>query len=127
MEMKHQERYPLISRYLPFSLAYTLIAVRVCLGAPPTDAINQRIVAEYPRLDALYRHLHANPELSLQEEKTAARMARELREAGFEVTEKVGGHGVVGVLRNGSGPTVMVRTDLDALPVVEQTGLPYAS
>ena len=54
-------------------------------------------------------------------------MAKELRELGFEVTEKVGGHGVVGVLRNGQGPTVLVRTDMDALPVIERTGVPYAS
>jgi hippurate hydrolase len=129
LEMNAQvpEKYPPISRHLLISLAYTFAALRICLGAPPTEAINARIAAEYPRLDALYKHLHANPELSLQEEKTAARMARELREAGFEVTEKVGGHGVVGVLRNGSGPTVMVRTDLDGLPVRERTGLPYAS
>jgi hippurate hydrolase len=81
----------------------------------------------YPELDALYRDLHQNPELSLQEEKTAAKLAERLRKAGFEVTQKVGGHGVVAVLRNGKGPTVMLRTDLDALPVEEKTGLPYAS
>jgi len=81
----------------------------------------------YPSLDALYIDLHRNPELSLQEEKTAAKMARQLRDAGYTVTEKVGGHGVVGVLKNGSGPTVMIRTDMDALPVREQTSLPYAS
>ncbi|MHA4869024.1 amidohydrolase [Duganella sp. PWIR1] len=83
--------------------------------------------ALYPKLDALYIDLHRNPELSLQEEKTAARMAAQLRAAGFAVTERVGGHGVVGVLKNGAGPTVMVRTDMDALPVKEQTKLPYAS
>ncbi|HEX8435423.1 amidohydrolase, partial [Archangium sp.] len=81
----------------------------------------------YPELDALYRDLHQNPELSLQEEKTAAKLAERLRKLGFEVTQKVGGHGVVAVLRNGKGPTVMLRTDLDALPVEEKTGLPYAS
>lgn len=83
--------------------------------------------ALYPKLDALYIDLHRNPELSLQEEKTAARMAAQLRAAGFAVTERVGGHGVVGVLKNGAGPTVMVRTDMDGLPVKEQTKLPYAS
>jgi hippurate hydrolase len=85
------------------------------------------VTAEYEKLEELYRHLHANPELSLREARTAARMAKELREAGFQVTENVGDYGVVGVLKNGEGPTVMVRTDLDALPVVERTGLPYAS
>ena len=83
--------------------------------------------ALYPSLDALYRDLHQHPELSLQEEETAKKMATRLRTLGFEVTERVGGFGVVGLLRNGSGPTLLVRTDLDALPVKEETGLPYAS
>lgn len=78
-------------------------------------------------LVALYRHLHANPELSLMEEKTSARIAGELRAAGCDVTEKVGGWGVVGVLKNGQGPRLLIRTDLDALPVTEQTPVPYAS
>lgn len=80
-----------------------------------------------PSLVSLYKELHQAPELSLQEEKTAARMAEQLRKAGYEVTEKVGGYGVVGVLKNGVGPTIMLRTDLDGLPVKENTGLPYAS
>ncbi len=83
--------------------------------------------AIHPSIDALYVDLHRNPELSLQEEKTAAKLAARLRELGYEVTERVGGHGVVGVLRNGTGPVVMIRTDLDALPIREATGLPYAS
>jgi amidohydrolase len=81
----------------------------------------------YPSLDALYIDLHQTPELSYHEEKTAAKMAAQLRALGFEVTEHVGGYGVVGVLRNGTGPVVLVRTDMDALPVKEQTGLAYAS
>ncbi|HEX5746378.1 MAG TPA: amidohydrolase [Archangium sp.] len=83
--------------------------------------------ALYPELDALYRDLHQNPELSHQEEKTSAKLAERLRALGFEVTPKIGGHGVVAVLRNGKGPTVLLRTDMDALPVEEKTGLPYAS
>lgn len=82
---------------------------------------------ELPSLVTLYKELHANPELSLHETETAARIAKELRAAGLEVTENVGGHGVVGVLKNGPGPVILVRTDLDALPVKEQTGVPYAS
>ncbi|MGE5194170.1 MAG: amidohydrolase [Deltaproteobacteria bacterium] len=78
-------------------------------------------------LQALYRHLHSNPELSFQEEKTAARLTDELKKLGIEVTSKVGRQGVVGILKNGPGPTVMIRTDLDALPVTEATELPYAS
>src|SRR3990172_5674387 len=81
----------------------------------------------YPSLESLYRHLHAHPELSYQEKATSARIAEELRQAGLEVTNGVGGYGVVGVLRNGAGPTVLIRTDLDALPVSEATGLAYAS
>ncbi len=83
--------------------------------------------AVYPSVDALYQDLHQNPELSLREKNTAAKMATRLRALGFDVTERVGGFGVVGVLRNGAGPTLLVRTDLDALPVKEQTGLPFAS
>jgi amidohydrolase len=80
-----------------------------------------------PDLVALYIDLHRNPELSLHEQNTAAKLAERLRRLGFEVTAGVGGTGVVGVLRNGAGPTVMLRTELDALPVEEKTGLPYAS
>jgi hippurate hydrolase len=89
--------------------------------------LRSRIDAVYPDLDRLYKHLHSNPELSFQEEKTAARIAAELKNLGFDVTQNVGGHGLVGVLKNGEGPTVLVRTDLDALPVEEKTGVEYAS
>jgi len=90
-------------------------------------AVAQKLAADYPSLLALYTDLHAHPELSLMEEKTAAKLAAELRAIGFEVTEKFGGHGIVGVLKNGAGPTLLVRTDLDGLPVLEETGLAYAS
>ncbi len=95
--------------------------------APSRAEIDARLDRDQERLTALYQHLHAHPELSFHEEKTSARLAAELREAGFEVTERVGGWGVVGVLKNGPGRTVLVRTDLDALPVRELTGLPFAS
>lgn len=80
-----------------------------------------------PGLEALYTDVHAHPELSMQEDRTAALAADHLRAAGFEVTAGVGKTGVVGLLRNGPGPTVMLRADMDALPVAEMTGLPYAS
>lgn len=95
-----------------------------------------RAVAEEPaawakanveELVGLYRHFHAHPELSFEERDTGARVAKELRATGMEVTEGVAKTGVVGILKNGSGPIVMIRTDLDALPVTEQTGLAYAS
>jgi amidohydrolase len=91
------------------------------------QAVKKSVDAEFPSLVALYKQLHANPELAFQEEQTAARMAKELKALGFEVTTKVGVQGVVGILKNGPGPTVLVRTDMDALPVTEQTGLPFAS
>jgi len=81
----------------------------------------------YPKLDALYLDLHKNPELSMKEDRTSARLASELKALGYEVTTGVGGTGVVGVLRNGAGPTVLLRTELDALPIEEKTGLPHAS
>ena len=80
-----------------------------------------------PELEALYKDLHAHPELSMQERRTAGIAADRLRAAGYEVTTGIGVTGVVGVLRNGDGPTVMLRADMDALPVEEATGLPYAS
>ena len=91
--------------------------------------------AELPSLLGIYKDLHSHPELSGYEERTAALVAKELRAAGCQVTEHVGkyadsklkAYGVVGVMKNGDGPTVLVRTDMDALPVEEETGLPYAS
>src|SRR6202521_6361473 len=80
-----------------------------------------------PNLEALYKDVHAHPELSMQETRTAGLAADRLRAAGYEVTTEVGKTGVVGLLRNGDGPTVMLRADMDALPVEEATGLPYAS
>ncbi len=89
--------------------------------------IKSAVRQDYKYLQSLYYHLHKNPELSFHEKKTAKRIAAELGKAGFKVTENVGGHGIVGVLKNGPGPTIMLRTDLDALPVEEKTGLDYAS
>ncbi|MDX2039110.1 MAG: amidohydrolase [Isosphaeraceae bacterium] len=93
-----------------------------CLGAS-----DDWFAREGDRLLALYTHLHSHPELSLHEVETSARIARELRDAGARVTERVGKLGVVGVIENGKGPTVLVRADMDALPVVEETGAPFAS
>lgn len=84
-------------------------------------------LAALPTIEEIYQELHSYPEVSFQEKETSRRVAKHLREAGFEVTEGVGGYGVVGVLKNGPGKTVLLRADLDALPVEEQTGLKYAS
>jgi amidohydrolase len=89
--------------------------------------VRGEVDAIYPQVKALYRELHQNPELSNQEVKTAARLAAQLRTLGFEVTAGIGGTGFVGVLKNGAGPTVVLRTELDGLPVTEATGLPFAS
>lgn len=88
---------------------------------------NALVNSAYPRLQSLYQHLHSHPEISFQEKETSARIAQELRGEGYEVTENVGGHGLVAILKNGDGPTIMVRSDLDALPVKEMTNLPFAS
>src|SRR4051794_11301116 len=119
-------------------IALTLPVLVPAQSLPPdplvarTQKINQKLTGDLSDLENLYKHLHTHPELSSQEVQSAGRMARELKDAGFEVTTGVGGsdigsNGVVGVLRNGAGPTILVRTDLDALPVTENTGLPYAS
>ena len=112
---------------LPLLLAAGCALTPALFAADVQSAVRTRVDAELPSLVDLYKHLHANPEISFQEVKTAARIADELKQAGFEVTTKIGGNGVVGVLKNGPGPTVLVRTDLDGLPVLEETGLPYAS
>ena len=98
----------------------------------PYDKANAKAVAAWvdehsAELVAAYKHFHSNPELSLQERKTAARLGRSLQDDGYTVTQGVGGTGVVAVMKNGDGPTLLIRGDMDALPVVEETGLPYAS
>ena len=93
------------------------------LPAPFAAQLN----ADYARLEAFYQDLHANPELGFNEHETAAKLADRAKALGFEVTTGVGGTGVVAILRNGPGPTVMLRTEMDALPVLEKTGLPFSS
>src|SRR6185437_4058401 len=110
-------------RKLLFLAAAALLAATPAAGAALSDAIH----ADMPRLMALYRDLHAHPELSMQEVRTPALLAPQMRKLGFEVTEHVGKTGVVAVLKNGPGPVLLIRTDMDALPVKEQTGLSFAS
>lgn len=107
-----------------FSIIIFLGCISFASKAQPLDSY---IDEQYPTLESLYKALHQNPELSLQEKETSKRMASELKALGFEVTDQIGGYGVVGVLRNGPGPTLLIRTDMDALPMEEKTGLPYAS
>ena len=106
----------------------SLAALAMVLAVPAqADDLREGIAADMPQLMELYRDLHAHPELSFQEHRTAAKLAERMRSLGFEVTEGVGKTGVVSVMRNGEGPTVLIRADMDGLPVVEQTGLPFAS
>ncbi|MGA6962220.1 MAG: M20/M25/M40 family metallo-hydrolase, partial [Xanthobacteraceae bacterium] len=96
-------------------------------NATATEAVLKNLDRLMPDLEALYKDMHAHPELSMQETRTAGLAADRLRAAGYEVTSGVGKTGVVGLLRNGDGPIVMLRADMDALPIEEATGLPYAS
>src|SRR5436190_2791181 len=114
---------------LPILVLSVFLAFASAVQAQPVKSTPELAGLDrvYPTLDALYQDLHRNPELSKHEDKTAAKLAARLRELGFQVTEHVGGTGIVGVLRNGNGPTVLIRTDMDALPLKETTGLPYAS
>ncbi len=107
---------------------FLLVLLSLSITAAPTQkAVRDSVDKEFSNLLKLYQHLHANPEISFQEEKTGLRLGAEMQKLGFEVTQNVGGFGVVCVLKNGKGPTVLVRTDTDALPVKEATGLPFAS
>jgi len=96
-------------------------------SAHSAESISSEVDAVYPQAETLYLNLHRHPELSSNEQQTAATLATELRALGYEVTTGVGRTGVVGVLKNGAGPVVLLRTELDALPIEEKTGLPYAS
>src|SRR6516162_7206470 len=95
--------------------------------ALPSDPALRNLDGLLSDLEAFYKDVHSHPELSMQETRTAGLAADRLRAAGYEVTAGVGKTGVVGLLRNGEGPTVMLRADMDALPIEEATGLPYAS
>ena len=108
---------------------FPMIALATMLGATPSraDPLRDAIAADMPSLIAIYRDLHIHPELSNKETRSAAIMAAEARKLGFQVTTGVGGTGVVAVMKNGAGPVLLLRADMDALPVTEETGLPYAS
>ncbi len=111
--------------YLLFYLS--LVSVLSNAQSPVMEKVSLFTHQQYASLEALYKHLHQHPELSLKEEKTARLMADTLKNLGFTVQEGIGGYGLVGVIKNGDGPTVLIRADMDALPLEEKTGLPYAS
>src|SRR5947209_15048050 len=123
----------LACRAIAFGVGGSILAAgSIFAQEQPVEKIAQ---GELPSLLAIYKDIHSHPELSTREEKTSALIAKELRATGCEVTENFGkyddpnlkGYGVIGIMKSGDGPTVMVRTDMDALPVHEETGLPYAS
>jgi amidohydrolase len=133
---------PLFSRPLAKRSQRRLgLAATACLALFPISAhlqsanlasvfdkdVDAQVARHYSSVEGLYKDIHASPELAFEETQTAKKLAKELRDLGFEVTEGVGKTGVVGLLRNGAGPTIMVRTELDALPMEEKTGLAYAS
>src|SRR5687768_15267398 len=122
MPASHRQR---LSHFMGAALGALLVAPSPALA----DAgVKAAVKADYDaHLGPLFRHFHANPELSFLETETARRMVTELRAAGAVVTPNVGGTGVVGVMRNGAGPTVLLRADMDGLPMPEKSGLAYAS
>lgn len=107
--------------------AILFIATLTASASPQTSQISNEVESVYPGAHALYLDVHQNPELSGHETLTAAKLATRFRSLGYDVTEPVGGTGVVALMKNGPGPTIMLRTELDALPVEEKTDLPYAS
>ncbi len=104
-----------------------LLQVSVLAQNSTQALIEKSVDTNYNKIECLYKHLHEHPELSLQEKETAKTLAESLKALNFEVTENIGGHGLFGVFKNGEGPTLLVRADMDALPLEEKTGLPYAS
>jgi hippurate hydrolase len=118
---------PILRLALAAALSTFAFGAQAQQTAPLKTQVGARVDAMYPWLDGVYKDLHAHPEIAFQEVRTADKLAGEMRKLGFEVTEKVGKTGLVAVLRNGAGPTVLVRTELDGLPMEEKTGLPYAS
>ena len=106
-------------------IAFAASGVARAAALPP--AMSEQLNAAYPAVETFYRDLHSHPELAFDEHQTAAKLAARAKALGFDVTTGVGGTGVVAILRNGPGPTVMLRTEMDALPVLEKTGLPFAS
>jgi hippurate hydrolase len=109
------------------SFSAILLAATAFAAPAQADPLRDAVAKDMPSLLTLYRDLHANPELSMQEIKTAAKLAAEMRKLGFQVTTGVGKTGVVAVMKNGAGPVLLMRADMDGLPVIEQTGLPFAS
>lgn len=106
---------------------FVVIILASGFNDPTKKSVENIIADDIDFLESFYKEIHQNPEISLQEKETSAKLANELKQLGFEVTENFGGYGVVGILRNGKGPQVLYRTDMDALPMLEKTDLGYSS
>src|SRR6266852_3714794 len=134
-KMRHPSWSDSMKKYWLGLLFVGAFATQGAIPLCAQSSVDSKIDANMPQWLATYKHLHENPELSTQEKESSALLAAELRKLGYEVTDHFGrydspglvSYGIVGVLRNGPGATVYVRTDMDALPIVENTGLPYAS
>ncbi len=113
--------------YRHITLFAALLTVATHAAPVRAETLADAIAGDYPYLESLFEHLHANPELSMQEFKTSDRLAKELKQLGYTVTREIGKTGLVGTLKNGAGPTLLIRADMDGLPVQEKTGLDYAS
>lgn len=110
-----------------YSLIFLIAIGLVSMSSAPPPTIESIINEDLPYLLDFYKNRHQNPEISLKEKETSATLANELRNIGFEVTDNFGGYGIVGIYKNGKGPTILYRTDMDALPMYEKTDLPYSS
>jgi amidohydrolase len=108
-------------------LSLTVIFLSMICFSQADQQIRKEIINNIGQHESLYRHFHQNPELSFEEYKTSDRLSTELQNLGFDISRKIGGNGFVGILRNGDGPVIMLRTDMDALPLEEKTGLPFSS
>ena len=115
------------TRVLPLVATLLMAAGAHAQDTKFKNEVTSQVNGMYPKLETIYKDLHAHPEIAFQEVNTAAKLAEEMRAMGFTVTEKVGKTGIVAIYKNGAGPTVMIRTELDGLPMEEKTGLPYAS
>jgi len=122
---------PISERVMNWGFLIATLLFACCASAHPSGAGAgigaAQVSAIYPDIEKLYIDLHRNPELPFHEQRTAATLAARVKALGYEVTTGVGGTGVVAILKNGPGPIVMLRTELDALPIEEKTGLPFAS
>ncbi|OGV50985.1 MAG: hypothetical protein A2017_13995 [Lentisphaerae bacterium GWF2_44_16] len=110
-----------------FTAGIFFFFLNLSVHAQNKNEIVSSLDKKYPELESFYKYMHSHPELSLQEKETSATIAKRLRKSGYSVSENIGGYGVVGIMKNGEGPVVALRADMDALPVTEKTGLPYAS